>query len=333
MSRLASVTLFLTAAVFATAINACADETGRPLTINSSPTKFATGEDAPKIVGNLAHRGSLRLTSPDKDFGGLSGLIVSEDGARFLAITDASHWLTGKLAYTDGGVLIGASGGEIAPLLDLDGNPLDGKRGDAEGIAGALHGDVFVSFERNHRIWRYKFGADGLRAHARPVETPNELAQAPDNSGLEGIEMLADGRLLALTEAFADEEGNFRGWLIAPDFKGAAEGIALRRRIPFELTDVRELPNGDVLTLERRFSTAGGVGFAMRRIPGASIEPGGVLDGDVQIDVGMSFIIDNMEGLAVRRTGDGKTMIYVLSDDNFNTPPQQTLLMMFELKE
>jgi hypothetical protein len=50
-------------------------------------------------------------------------------------------------------------------------------------------------------------------------------------------------------------------------------------------------------------------------------------------DVGMNFIIDNMEGLSVRKTADGKTLVYAISDDNFNAPLQQTLLMMFELRD
>jgi hypothetical protein len=40
-----------------------------------------------------------------------------------------------------------------------------------------------------------------------------------------------------------------------------------------------------------------------------------------------------MEGLAVRTSKDGKTIVYVVSDDNFNAPLQQTLLMMFELRD
>jgi len=332
MRRTLSSTVLAVFALVATTVSACADEEVRSLTIQAAPIKFATGEDAAKIVGKLVHRGSLRLTSPDKNFGGLSGLIVSEEGERFLAITDASHWLTGKLAYGDG-KLMGASGIEIGPLLDLDGDALDGKAGDAEGLTGSLEGDVFVGFERNHRIWRYAFGKHGLKARAERVATPEELGQAPDNSGLEGITLLQDGRILALTEAFIDDQGNYRGWLIATDGTAEAEAIALRPRMPFQLTDARQLANGDVLTLERRFSQTGGIGFALRRIPASAIAPGGVLDGNVVADVGMNFIIDNMEGLAVRRTEEGKTLVYIVSDDNFNTPPQQTLLMMFELKE
>ena len=262
---------------------------------------------------------------------GVNPLVLpSNDGARFLAITDASHWLTGTLSYRDG-KLVGLSATAIAPLRDLKGGALSGKDGDAEGLTGSLDGDVFVSFERDHRIWRYPFGKDGLAAKPSAVTTPAALQEAPDNSGLEGISQLSDGRLLALTEAYHDDAGNIRGWLLKDGRD--PEAITLARRAPFDLTDVRQLANGDVLTLERRFNRIAGVGFEMRRIKGADVAAGATLDGEVVADVGMNFIIDNMEGLSVRNSEDGETLVYLVSDNNFNGPVQQTLLMMFELKD
>jgi hypothetical protein len=39
-----------------------------------------------------------------------------------------------------------------------------------------------------------------------------------------------------------------------------------------------------------------------------------------------------MEGVSARRGPNGETLVYVVSDDNFNAPLQRTLLMMFELR-
>jgi len=312
-------------------VAACADEqSSRALTIKSTTLPLATGNEAPRSIGKLVHRGSLRLTSDDDDFGGISGLIVSDDGARFLAITDASHWITGELGYRDG-TLSRASGVQIGQLHAPDGSALSGKEGDAEGLTGALDGDVFVSFEGKHRIWRYAFAKDGMAGKPHVVQTPADLSRAPRNGGLEGIVLLMDGRLLALTESYRDDEGNIRGWLLADGRDPRA--LRLKRRAPFDLTDIRQLANGDVLTLERRFSRTGGIGFEMRRIPGDTVAPDALLDGEVVADAGMNFIIDNMEGLSVRRGADGATLVYLISDDNFNAPFQQTLLMMFELKD
>jgi hypothetical protein len=284
-----------------------------------------------RTLGKLHHLGTLKLTSPDSDFGGLSGLIVSPDGKRFLAITDASHWLTGELAY-DKGRLSGIKGTRIAPLRDEDGNPLSGKQGDAEGLAGTLDGTIYVSFEGDHRIWAYAFGRDGLDAPARAVPVPEGLAKAPGNGGLEALELLRNGRLLALTEGLTDKAGQTRGWLIDPQ-GGKDEALSIVARAPYEITDARQLPGGDVLTLERRFSRTGGIGFAMRRFPLGSLEQGSPIRGEVIAEAGMDYVIDNMEGLSVRTDEGGRTLVYALSDDNFNGPLQQTLLMLFELRD
>jgi hypothetical protein len=284
-----------------------------------------------RTLGKLHHLGTLKLTSPDSDFGGLSGLIVSPDGKRFLAITDASHWLTGELAY-DKGRLSGIKGTRIAPLRDEDGNPLSGKQGDAEGLAGTLDGTIYVSFEGDHRIWAYAFGRDGLDAAARAVPVPEGLAKAPGNGGLEALELLRNGRLLALTEGLTDKAGQTRGWLIDPQ-GGKDEALSIVARAPYEITDARQLPGGDVLTLERRFSRTGGIGFAMRRFPLGSLEQGSPIRGEVIAEAGMDYVIDNMEGLSVRTDEGGRTLVYALSDDNFNGPLQQTLLMLFELRD
>lgn len=309
---------------------AIADEAPRKLTIDARNVAFSTGEDAKSTVGKLVHRGTLRLTSTDREFGGISGLIVSDDGSHFLAITDASHWLTGTLQYRDER-LAGVSGGEIGPLIAPDGSILKGKLGDAEGLAGTLDSDLYVSFEGKHRIWRYPFAREGMRGKPSVVATPAELAGAPPNGGLEGITLLNDGRVLALTESLYDPAGNIRGWVLSADAE--PRSLSLKPRSPFAVTDVRQLANGDVLTLERRFSTLGGVGFAMRRIQATALAADDVLDGEVVADVGMNFMIDNMEALSVRKGANGETLVYVASDDNFNTPLQQTLIMMFELRD
>ncbi len=74
-----------------------------------------------------------------------------------------------------------------------------------------------------------------------------------------------------------------------------------------------------------------GVGMQMRLIRRDDIAAGEIVDGEILIDVGQRYSIDNMEGLAVRQDKNGDLMIYMISDDNFNLL-QRTLLLMFRLK-
>lgn len=50
-------------------------------------------------LGDLGYLGGLKLSSKDKRFGGLSGLLISDDGTRFLSVSDKGNWVTGQLLY------------------------------------------------------------------------------------------------------------------------------------------------------------------------------------------------------------------------------------------
>ncbi len=301
---------------------------GRELTLAATPMALNPRDESIAVNRRLAYRGGLVITSADDDFGGLSGLVVSADGATALAVSDAGHWVTFGLTY-DAGRLTGVGDGRIAPLRDPNGRPLDGGKtlGDAEGLARLADGTYAVSFERRHRVWRYDVAAEGFDARPRTIRTPPALEEATNNAGLEAIAQLPGGDLLAITEGTFDADDNLAGWRISAKND---RPLALRHDRPFNLTDMALLPTGGVLTLERRYSPIGGVGAQMRLIPAAELDGNGPLDGEIVYRSTAGETVDNMEGLAVRRGEDGETLVYAVSDDNFN-PLQRTILMMFAL--
>ena len=89
------------------------------------------------------------------------------------------------------------------------------------------------------------------------------------------------------------------------------------------------LPDGDLALLERWYKPWRGVGMRIRRVPGRSIRPGAVLDGNYLVEADLGQEIDNMEGLCVHQ-GGGKTVLTLISDDNFSFL-QRTVLLEFEL--
>lgn len=352
---------FTAAIALVSCVAACTHEgdSSRPLVFESRTVGFSREDPLQTTHGKLRFRGGLELRSGDDDFGGLSALLVSADGRDFITVTDQGHWVTGTLEYEDGN-LSSAKGGWIAPMLDMDGQPLLEKAGDAEGMASAVDGshadDLFVSFEGDHRVWRYPFGRDGVRAMPVELALPPEALKAPRNGGLEGVTRLGDGLLFAVSERYRDRSGNYRAWTLSfPPLAGAHQGpgtataatlasaVATPRALsvhpmpPYSMTDVRELPDGDLLTLERRYNPVDGVGVQMRRIPSAvlrrAIESGTELplDGELIVSFDDDYEIDNMEGLSLRTGESGETLVYMISDDNFNRPMQRTLLLMFEL--
>jgi hypothetical protein len=283
-------------------------------------------------VGRLTWLNGLKLSSKHWLFGGFSSLEISPDSTKLFTASDRATWWTVPLELKDG-VPVGIGDSALHDMPDPEGLALEGGDNDAEGMALAPDGSVYVSFERNHRIIHYRLPdpADPgtlIRATPETLPSPPELASAPLNGGLEALALLNDKTLFALTESLRAGQGYNRGWLIR---NGAWEPFEYKRTEPFDPTDAKRLPNGDVLVLERRFSMLGGLGARLCVIAGATIKPGAKLDCRTVADMQPPHPIDNMEGLAVRVNEKGETIVYMISDDNFSGM-QRTVLLMFRLE-
>jgi hypothetical protein len=292
---------------------------------------FQPGQPDRKIFGSLEFRGGLELSSPFKNFGGLSAIRVASDGANFLAVTDKADWLRGRIVYRDGRP-VGISHAEMAPMLGADGRPITA-RGWYDTEALTLDGNTaYVALERVHRILRFNYGTDGLLARGHLVPVPSDLKNLPRNRGIECLVAMPkgtplSGALLAISERDLDGDGNIRGFLIG----GLAPGsFAVIRKDDFDIVDCALTPTADLVLLERFFSWQRGLAMRIRRVPLSHLMPGALVDGASLIQADMGYQIDNMEGLSVHRTADGTIVLTLVSDDNFSFI-QRTLLLQFAL--
>lgn len=302
------------------------------ISIHTSSVSLNSEDSGERRVGALIFLGGLSLRAADARFGGFSGLHVSADGTKMLAISDMGYWLQAVLAHDKDGALTGVHGARLSPMLGLDGKPVTGKRlGDAEGLFVSGDG-IYVSFERQHRIWRYPLTEDLAGAVPAALPAPGGIAAIRSNKGLEALAGLPGGAMLMLTEESLDDQGNIRGWLGAPG-GGSYAPIRLRRDPPFAATGAAPLPGGEaILILERRYSRIGGLGIKLRRVAVSAIAPNALLTGRDVAEFSAGQNIDNFEGIATRADAAGDTTVYLLSDDNFNAF-QRTLLLQFRLAD
>ena len=82
--------------------------------------------------------------------------------------------------------------------------------------------------------------------------------------------------------------------------------------------------------LTRFFSLIGGVKARLERVSAATLAAGAELRGALLAHIAPPLTVDNFEGVAALRDADGGTLVYLLSDDNFNAF-QRTLLLLFRL--
>lgn len=292
---------------------------------------FDPREPAKKQFGSLIFRGGLVLSSPNKQFGGLSSIRVAANGSQFLAVTDRGFWVRGRITYR-GEAPTGIADGEIAPMLYSDGRPITARGWyDVEALAED-GGFAYVALERVHRILKFDYAKRGLLARGTLVPTPPEMAKLPSNRGLECLQVMPKGTplagaLIAISERGLDEANNIRGFLIG----GPKPGLfSVKPSDDFDVVDCAVGPNSELLILERSFSWRRGVAMRLRRVSLSDVVPGAVLEGTKLISADMGYEIDNMEGVSVHVTPKGETVLTLVSDDNFSMI-QRTILLQFTL--
>lgn len=302
------------------------------ITIQAEPLPGFDNRDASRRqFGLLEYRGGFVLTSPFKEFGGISGIRVQPDGTNFIALTDKGWWLRGCITYA-GTRPTGIADAEMAPILGPDGRPLSTRRWyDTEALA--QDGDtLYVGIERVNRIVKLDYGKDGLLARAQAIEVPPQIRTLPNNKGIEGLVFVPrnlplGGTLIAFSERGLDRQGNHLAFLIGGPRPGT---FSVKRNNDFDISDAALLPGGDLLVLERKFSWASGLFIRIRRIALAQIKAGALVDGPALFNADLGHQIDNMEGLSVHRAAGGEIVLTMISDDNFSTL-QRTLLLQFVL--
>src|SRR5262249_7993602 len=153
---------------------------------------FDASDPSRRQFGELLFRGGLELTSPYKEFGGLSAIRVGADGARFIAVSDKGRWVRGRILYRDGRP-DGIPDAQTAPVRGAAGRPITARGWyDTEAIAED-GGTLYVGLERVHQILRFDYGKDGLLARGQPIAVPPGFRRLPSNKGIECLVFVPKG--------------------------------------------------------------------------------------------------------------------------------------------
>jgi hypothetical protein len=290
--------------------SSCSADTVRydpaPLDISLSAAPLGSAKDlSDRLPPSVEFINGWHITSTNTELGGLSGLKVLPSG-ELLAVSDKGYFLTLDPKKSQA---------TIMPLLDAKGRSLTGKTlGDAEGLA-LKDGLAFVSFERRHRVLAYNLERCGVAARGTLFAgSPEALlgTKLAANDGAEALDITADGHIRAGYETVIEgraplvifqSDGNVSDAVdyvsVDPDFKlvGADEGYFLFRAYD------RDAGNRNII-----------------RGP------------DIEFKLAPPLNVDNFEGIAVQKMANGKTRIYLVSDDNYSAR-QRTLLYVFEIRD
>ncbi|MEM8877089.1 MAG: esterase-like activity of phytase family protein [Pseudomonadota bacterium] len=321
-----AVAVILCLATLTTSPKAQADD---PVTITSEPiTRFGIGN----TFGALTYLGGAVLSSDDERFGGFSGLSVDAETGRVIAVTDQGAWLQATLRIDDDGTPQ-LRNSQMGAMLNADGKPFPNKaRADAEGLAPGVDGRLYASFERRHRVLIYRPGDQLFSAKGAWYALPETFRRLERNKGVEAI--VAPPKepgqkiptLIGFSEA-RDEQGRVYGFIMRAREKHT---FWLEGHERFAVTDADLTEDGHIILLERFFSPLTGPKMAVRRVRLEDIKPDATVSAEVLMTASFAQQIDNMEGLSITSGEDGKPILNIISDNNFNAI-QRTLWLRFRL--
>jgi hypothetical protein len=310
------------------------------LLVDVIPVPLDASDPSRSSVGPLHYRGGLWLRSSDARFGGLSDLRVSPDGVQLVAVSDCGFGFAASLSYDGDGRLVGLADSRLVVLTDVEGLPLGFGRSDAESLVAA-NGELEVGFEGRARVLAYRADPP-FAGPARSLPIPPGVRQCGSNQGIETMADVGDARRLFVCEGLRHPSSTVPAWV-------GRGGVWTEREYPlrfedgwagepFRPTSATPLPGGDVLVLERRFPP---VGARLVRLSRASLDGTGPLSPVEITRLEAPLTLDNFEGIEARPDASGRTLVYLVSDDNNcsktggSRPPalQRTLLLMFALEE
>lgn len=237
----------------------------------------------------------------DPNFGGFSGIEVSEDGRSFYALSDRGHLAKGTIARVNGQI----AGMTLDSIVRLRGRarvPLQREESDSEGLALGPDGRLFISFEWTH----------GLRevvselGEAGGLITSDFFDDMQTNSSLEALAIDTDGALYTIPERSGRATRPFPVYRLQNGKWD--EAFTIPRRGSFLVSGADIGPDGRFYVLERDFL---GLGFRSR-VRRFTMDGS---DEETLLETSL-FTHDNLEGLSVWR--DGETLVMtMISDDNF----------------
>lgn len=299
------------------------------VTISTSTTNPSQDELNNLNLSGLKFKGSILLTCMHPAFGGFSELMISPDGKNFLSVSDMGFWITGNIQYDKNGWISGIDQpAKLGRLLNIEGKPFQIKyRSDSEAFCRAPDSGFLVAFERKHRINHYPGDRFDLSGVPVRYEFPPNFSNLPVNGGIESMMRLDDKRILMITEGDPEDGG------VSPCAIGTAgnwEAFNYKRSGTYRPTSIAKILGNKILILERSYTGPGSLRIRLATIAMKDIKDGATIQSKYLLELPRPLPIDNYEGLDTITTEDGKTLIYIISDDNFN-PLQHTLMMMFEL--
>lgn len=277
---------------------------------------------APAAAVTLDYIATYVWTQNNPDFGGFSGLEITDDGTGFHALSDRARIFWGSIRRDPSGRIRDMTLAGQSRLRDSGGTPLPpGRLGDSEGLALDPNGGFWVSFEGLNRIAFYP----APDAPARRIASPPAFDRLIPNAALEALAVTRDGTVLTIPEDSGARDRPFPVWRFRDGKWDQPWTIPRSGRWLVVGADIG--PDDRLYVLERDFLGIRGFASRVRRF---DMTDDGPVNQQVLLETA-PLHYDNLEGISVWRDSQG-IRITMISDDNFFFV-QRTELVEYRVRE
>lgn len=279
----------------------------------------------PRNFGPLRLTGAWQLSSPHPAFGGISSLVVRDDGS-IIGLNDSGELFGFRIAAPQGE-------GFVDPLPRRpEEMSYPSWKWDSESMQrDPISGKYWVGFELIQRICRY---APAFKRLEGCVE-PYAMRHWPATGSIESLVRFGDGRFLAISEMGIGRNGAHDAllWQGDPVDPATPKPVHLGYRPPtgYRPTDAVWLGGDRLLVLNRRLTLADGFTAKLSLVRLPVLKRGAELHGTVIATFAPPGLADNFEALAVSHD-HGRPILWVASDDN-HLFLQRSLLLRFALPD
>lgn len=282
---------------------------------------FLVGLSGPILSAELVLQSQYKWTFEDPDFGGFSGLWMSPDGSELIALSDRGYFANAQVSR-DAGKISDMNAVEVSQLPLVGGRAPEDFLIDAEGLAVAPDGSIYVSYEGHHRVWKFD------RNFENPEWTHkwDFFWRFQSNSGLEALAADKDGVIYAIPE----RSGKWTRPFPVQRYKDGQwdETLSIPRSKRFLVVGADFGPDGRLYLLERDFDVLSAFKSRIRRF---ELSDQGFVSEETLLETSFSAM-DNAEGISLWTNPDGQIIVSIISDDNF-TGLIRTLLTEYALVE
>ena len=253
----------------------------------------------------------------DDDFGGISGITLSENGENFVLLSDKSFFFKGKIIRDNLNKIIDLKILEKGQLSSSKGEILTGKNIDSESIVKIVKSGYYISFESNNRIMYH----ETLKSPGKFLPEHSDFDKLLFNDGIEALAIKDNGELYAIPELPP------KGKDFHPIYKFYNNSWTIIDKIKidqgFKIVDAEMIDDENLITLERNFSFYDGFKIRLRRI---KFEKDIIKNSEILLE-SLPWEYYNFEGLGKWKDSNGNIYLTLVSDNQFSP------LLKTEVKE